>query len=114
MVIMTEPATSTSGGAPGATDIGLATWRTMVAAAVGSFLLWLTTRYNFKIDDAVSALILAASIGLATGVYHFVASWVQRRWLAVKARWPRASKPVGFFVGLLLGSLRQARYAPKR
>lgn len=105
---MTESVTTAA--EPRALDVGLATWRTMVASAVGTFLLWLADRTHIKIDDATSALVLAASVGLATGAYHFVASWIQRRWIAAKARWPRASKPIGFFVGLLLGSLRQARY----
>ena len=91
-------------------DVGLSTWRTMVAAGAGTVLSWVALRYGLDVSPETLGLVIAVAVAIGTGVYHTVATWVQRRWPAVQRRWPRGSKFLVWAFWLWLGSLRQPIY----
>lgn len=95
------------------TDKILATVRTAVAALVGAALAWLAREHGLVLDEETSAALVVSAIGVTTAVYHALASWVQRQWPAVEARYPLVGKVLGWAVSLLLGVNRQPSYSTK-
>lgn len=93
-------------------DAALASWRSAVAGGAGAALTWFAARRGFVISDEMSLAVAGFAGAVATGAYHVVASWLQRRWLVLRQTHPRWARVLALPVAVLLGSIKSATYLP--
>lgn len=52
--------------------------RTAVPIAVGGFLTWLATRWNFVLSDATNEALILVAVGVLQQAWHLLGTWLER------------------------------------